>query len=97
MQVSGTGDGVYVAAFWGRKTTGGYSVAVKSAKVEGDEISIRLTLRQPPADAFVTQAITYPYAVAVLRGTDLEGKRIAAEREGGGELDWPVVRAGGSG
>lgn len=96
MRVSGAGDGVYVAAFWGRKTTGGYSVAVESARLEGEEITIRLALRQPPPDAFVAQVITYPYAVAVLRGADLEGKKLVAEREGGGELDWPVRIVGGS-
>lgn len=92
MRVPSEGDGVYVAAFWGRKTTGGYSVSVESASITDDRITVRLALREPPPDAFVTQAITYPYAAAVLRGADPAGKQVVLEREGGRELDWPVLR-----
>ncbi len=95
LQVPGAGNGVYVAAFWGRKTPGGYAVSVESARVEDERITVQLVPREPPPDLFVTQAITYPYAVAVLRGVDLEGKQLLVEGEDGRELGWPVLRVGG--
>lgn len=94
VRVPDSGEGVYVAAFWGRKTTGGYAVSVESARVSDERITVQLALREPPPDAFVTQAITYPYAVAVVRGEALEGKQLLVEGEDGRELGWPVLRVG---
>jgi len=93
--VQDSGEGTYLAAYWGEKPTGGYSLAVRSARLEGDRVKVRLALEEPPPDAFVTQALTYPYAVAVVWGLDPEGKDFLFVDQRGRRLDWPVRRVPG--
>ena len=93
--VPSSGKGTYMAVYWGRKPTGGYSLAIESARLEGDAVTVTLALKEPPPDAMVTQALTYPYAVAAVRGLDPEGKRFDFVDREGRELDWEVRRAGG--
>jgi hypothetical protein len=93
-EVPDSGEGTYLATYWGQKPTGGYSLAVRSARLEGDVVTVRLALEEPPPDAMVTQALTYPYAVAVVRDLDPDDKRFAFVDGDGRELDWPVRRAG---
>ena len=93
--VPDSGAGAYLAAYWGRKPTGGYSLAVESARLEGDRVTVRLALEEPPRDAVVTQALTYPYAVAVVRDLDPRGKQFSVAGKSGRELGWPVRYAGG--
>jgi hypothetical protein len=85
-----SGEGAYLAAYWGEKLTGGYSLAVNSARLEGGRVTVRLALKEPPPDAVVTQALTYPYAVAVLRDLDPRGKKFSFVDMNGRELGWPV-------
>ena len=92
---SDVGRGTYLAAYWGEKPTGGYSLGVKSARLEGDRVTVRLALEEPPPDAIVTQALTYPYAVAVVRGLDPDGKDFLFVDQRGRRLDWPLRRVGG--
>ena len=93
--VPDSGGGTYLAAYWGEKPTGGYSLAVRSARLEGERVSVQLALKEPPPDAMVTQALTYPYAVALGRGLDLRGKGFSFVDRACRELDWPVRRVGG--
>jgi hypothetical protein len=93
--VSASGSGTYLAAYWGMKPTGGYSLAVESARLEGERVTVRLVLEEPPRDAVVTQALTYPYAVAVVRGLDPQGKDFSFTDQSGRELGWPVRLVGG--
>ena len=93
--VPDSGSGAYLAAYWGEKPTGGYSMAVESAQLEGNTATVRLSLNEPPRDAILTQALTYPRAVAVVRGLDPRGKDLAFVDEEGRELDWPVRLVGG--
>lgn len=93
--VPDSGEGTYLAAYWGEKSTGGYSLAVESARLEGDRVTVRLALKEPPRDAIVTQALTYPYAVAVVRDLDPQGKDFSFTDQDGRELGWPVRLAGG--
>ena len=88
--VPDSGSGAYLAAYWGEKPTGGYSLAVESARCEGDRVTVRLVLKEPPQDAVVTQALTYPYAVAVVRDLDLRGKQLSFVDQTGRDLGWPV-------
>jgi hypothetical protein len=90
--VPDSGSGTYLAAYWGEKPTGGYSMSVRSARLEGDRVTVRLALKEPPRDAILTQALTYPYAVAVIRGLSPEGKDFSFVDENGRELGWPVRR-----
>ncbi len=92
---SDAGEGTYLAAYWGEKPTGGYSLGASSARLEGDRVTVRLALQEPPPDAIVTQALTYPYTVAVVRGLDPEGKDFLFVDQGGRRLDWPLRRMGG--
>ncbi len=93
--VPDAGGGTYLAAYWGRKPTGGYAISARSARLEGDTVTVRLTLKEPPRDAILTQALTYPYAVAAIRDLYPAGKEFSFVDEEGRELDWPVRRAGG--
>jgi hypothetical protein len=92
---SDAGRGAYLAAYWGEKPTGGYSLGVRSARLEGERVTVRLALEEPPPDAVVTQALTYPYAVAVVRGLDPTANAFLVVDQGGRRLDWPVRRVGG--
>ncbi len=82
-------------SYWGEKPTGGYSLAVESARIEGDQVTVRLRLKEPLPGAMVTQALTYPYAVAVVRDVDLQGKEFSFVDQDGRKLDWPVRRVSG--
>jgi hypothetical protein len=90
--VPDSGNGMYLAVYWGEKPTGGYSMSVRSARLEGSRVTVRLALREPPRDAILTQALTYPYAVAVIRELDPGGKDFSFVDENGRELGWPVRR-----
>lgn len=93
-RVPDSGEGTYLAAYWGEKPTGGYSLGVRSATLQGESATVELALEKPSPDAMVTQALTYPYAVAVVRDLDPEGTRVSFVTGEGRELDWPVRRAG---
>ena len=53
-------------------------------------MTVRLALKEPPPDVVVTQALTYPYAVAALRDLDPRDKKFSFVDQNGRELDWPV-------
>jgi PrcB C-terminal len=93
--VPDSGNGTYLAVYWGRKPTGGYSLAVESARLEADRVTVRLALKEPPRDAIVTQALTYPYAVAVVRDLDPRGRAFSFTDQSGRGLGWPVRLVGG--
>ena|SRR5215207_2127569 len=94
-EIPDSGEGIYLIFYWGEKPTGGYSLAVESARLEEDLLTIQLTLEEPPPDAMVTQALTYPYAAGVVRDVSLEGKEFSFEDQDGRRLDWPVRRTAG--
>ena len=93
--VPDSGEGTYLAAFWGEKPTGGHSLEVGSARLKGERVTIRLVLEEPPRDAVVTQALTYPYAVAVVRDLDPRRIEFSFTDQSARELGWPVRLAGG--
>ena len=94
-EIPDSGEGIYMITYWGEKPTGGYSLALESVRLEGDRLTIRLTLKEPAPDAIVTQALTYPYAAAVVRDTSLRGKEFSFVDQDGRKLDWPVRRVSG--
>jgi hypothetical protein len=95
VKIPDSGEGIYLISYWGEKPTGGHSLTIESARLEGDVVTVRLTLEEPPKDAMVTQALTYPYAAAVVRDVDLEGIEFSFVEENGRKLDWPVQRVSG--
>jgi hypothetical protein len=93
-QIRASGEGTYLVVYAGQRPTGGYSVGVAGARVEGGRVTVRVSLEDPPSDAIVTQSLTYPYEISVLRGLSAEGKSFSFEDADGRELGWPVRRAG---
>jgi hypothetical protein len=94
-EIQGSGGGTYLVVHRGQRPTGGYSVAVAGARVEGDRVTVRLSLEDPPEDAMVTQSLTYPYEISVLRDLAPEGKTFSFVDGEGKKLDWPVRRVEG--
>ena len=94
-EIPGSGEGTYLVAYRGERPTGGYSISVAGARVEGDRVTVRLSLKGPPSDAIVTQVLTYPYEISVLRGVAPEDKSFSFVDGNGEELDWPVRQVGG--
>ncbi|HET7480077.1 MAG TPA: protease complex subunit PrcB family protein [Rubrobacteraceae bacterium] len=93
-KIPDSGEGIYLAAFWGQKPTGGFSMAARSARGEGGKVMVGLALKRPPKDAFVAQVLTYPYVVAVVRGAPADAEFVFVD-QGGRKLGWPLERAGG--
>jgi protease stability complex PrcB-like protein len=91
-QIRGSGEGTYLAAYGGQQPTGGYSVGVAGARVEGDRVTVRVSLEGPPSDAIVTQSLTYPYEISVLRGLSPAGKSFSFVDGDDRKLGWPVRR-----
>ena len=89
-RVPSAGEGTYLVVFWGEKPTGGYTVEILSARTEGSRIVVRLALTKPPPDAMVSQALTYPYAAAVLREVDTGEKEFVFVRKSGQEIGWSI-------
>lgn len=90
IEVPDSGEGLYVSAHAGERPTGGYRVSLSSAGGE-----VRVSLREPGQGDIVTQALTQPYAVAVVR-TEGGGLPEAGEprfvNAAGDPLGWPVRR-----
>lgn len=62
-----------IAAFAGMKNTGGYSISIYNLQGRTNIIT-----KSPPKDAFVTDAITYPYKIAVVPMQEEDSLEIAA-------------------
>ncbi|HEV7238651.1 MAG TPA: protease complex subunit PrcB family protein [Thermoanaerobaculia bacterium] len=67
------GRGVVVFLLGGMRNTGGWSVQPTSARVEADGTAvIDAKVKGPPPGGITTQAITYPYAVIVVKSRDVK-------------------------
>ena len=93
-EIPDTGRGTYLAAYRGEQATGGYSIGVTGARVEGNRVTVRFSLKGPPSDAITTQVLTYPYAISVVRNLEPGGKEFSFADGDGERLDWPVRRVG---
>ena len=91
-EIPDSGRGTYLISYLGEKPTGGYSLTIESARLDGTRVTVRLGLKEPPPDAILTQALTYPYVVAVVRDVDPRGKDFVFVDQDGRELGWPVRR-----
>jgi hypothetical protein len=54
----------------GQQNTGGYWVRIKAIQKVGNRLYVQSTINKPGADQTVSQAVTYPYAVAVIPQTE---------------------------
>lgn len=55
-----------VAVFLGERRTGGYAVRIVSAEPHDGQLVVTYEESPPPAGSMVTQALTYPWTLAVL-------------------------------
>jgi len=94
-EIPDSGRGTYLISYWGEKPTGGYSLGVESARLRGNRVTVRLALEEPPPEAILTQALTYPYAVAVVRNVGPRRKDFSLVDQDGRKLGWPVRRVEG--
>ena len=94
-EIPDSGRGTYLISYWGERPTGGYSLTVESARLKGNRVTVRLGLKEPPPAAILTQALTYPYVVAVVRDVDPRGEDFSFVDQHGRELGWPVRRVDG--
>ena len=53
----------------GERNTGGYAIRINSILLEGTTLVVNGVATAPPADAATTQALTYPYAAALIAKT----------------------------
>ncbi len=67
-------EGQNIILSWGEKPTGGYVITIDSLEVRGDTLTVLYSLKAPGPEEFVTQAITYPRATAVIPGGSVPAK-----------------------
>lgn len=60
-----------VAVFLGQRRTGGYSVEIAGVRNDGTKLLVEFRETTPPPDMMVTQALTTPWAVAIVPRSDL--------------------------
>lgn len=63
------GDKTYLIVTRGAKPTGGYAVSIKEVVEKETEVVVKVQYQDPAPDAVVTQAISYPYVVAMIEKT----------------------------
>lgn len=81
--VKDAGEGNISITYSVKVNTGGYSLKTKSVKRVGNKIIITPDLIGPPADAMVTQVISYPTTSIIISKEELpEGYVIEIEGEG---------------
>lgn len=59
----------------GEKSTGGWTVVARGAKLEGDALVVDAAVQGPPSDAIVTQAFTSPYVVVAVNSKAFQSVR----------------------
>lgn len=70
------GKGVVVFLVGGMRNTGGWSITPTSARIEADGTAVvEAKVQGPPPGGITTQAITYPYAVVLIRSRDVKKVR----------------------
>lgn len=72
-----------VTFFQGRKSTGGYGVAVAGAILEGTTLSLRVTLREPAPGGVTSQALTSPYVSVIVSDAGRIERVVAVDANNG--------------
>lgn len=65
-----------VTVFLGQRSTGGYSIVLANAKLEGSTLVVSANVRQPSAGAITTQVITSPFSSVVVSGPKFTSVRV---------------------
>jgi hypothetical protein len=71
-----------VTVFLGQRSTGGYSIVLNSAKLEGSTLVVGANVRQPSAGAITTQVITSPFSSVVVSGARFTSVRVVNAASG---------------
>lgn len=69
----------YLMVTRGEMRTGGYDVTIRDIVDDGDRLTVYVKYTDPDPDDFVSQALTYPYVIAVIDEQD-KGIRFRIER-----------------
>lgn len=77
---------LYLLVTYGEKPTGGYDVEITDIETREDQIVATVEFTEPGEDEMVTQALTYPYDLAMLDDPGLPVEFIAT----GAESEVPV-------
>ena len=57
------------------RPSGGFTIYVQSVDIAGDSLDVRATVNPPPADAFVTAALTVPWTLIVVPKSEIDNAR----------------------
>lgn len=77
---------LYLLVTYGEKPTGGYDVEITGIAEEADRLLVTVDFTEPGEDDVVTQALTYPYDLAMLDDPGLPVEFVAT----GAETDIPL-------
>lgn len=78
---------LYLLVTYGEKPTGGYSVEITDIKENEGKLVVTADFTEPGEDEMVTQALTYPYDLAMLEDPGLPVEFVAT----GAETEIPVI------
>jgi hypothetical protein len=74
----------------GLRPSGGFAVAIESAQLRANQVTVKLALQELGRDEIAVQALTSPFALGVIRNLDPREKTFFIEAN----LDWEVVNLG---
>ncbi len=77
---------LYLLVTYGEKPTGGYGVEITDIAMQDEQVVVTAEFTEPAEDEMVTQALTYPYDLAMIEDPDLPVEFIAT----GAEIEVPV-------
>jgi hypothetical protein len=78
---------LYLLVTYGEKPTGGYDVEITDITEEEGKLVVTANFTEPGEDEMVTQALTYPYDLAMLDDPGLPVEFVAT----GAETEIPVI------
>jgi hypothetical protein len=90
VRVPDLGIATYLAVCMGIRPSGGFAVAIESAHLKGNQVTVHLVLQELGEDEIALQAITSPIALGIIRDLDPQAKTFSFEAK----LDWEVVHVG---
>jgi len=72
---------LYLLVTYGEKPTGGFDVEITNIVVQDEKVEVTVEFTEPGEDDMVTQALTYPYDLAMLEDPGLPVEFIATGAE----------------
>lgn len=72
---------LYLLVTYGEKPTGGFEVEITNIVVQDEKVEVTVEFTEPGEDDMVTQALTYPYDLAMLEDPGLPVEFIATGAE----------------